>query len=279
MGDDDDDNNVDVQQGLQRVADIVALAQPSRSCHSHAVTRLPRYAMAAKEIFLQASAKQLLEKAQGAAALCWYSNDTTPMTAHKTFRNLVGGTTFVNRARQSGEYIIQRMFIQDASGNIACMLAEPQRATDKTAPTHFETYRNLFVYPRAIMGSGILVSAHVWDGALFSSCDRLHGQFMAAYHHQLHEDLDQGDAELNELTHWSMSSKCVLHLVHGSLKRSVIDYAEDKALMNKCWVTLEALRSFYGQLLKNAAAWVDARLYFEDWGMSYQADLWRALEV
>lgn len=101
----------------------------------------------------------------------------------------------------------------------------------------------------------------------------------SAYHHQLHGDLDQGDAKLNELTHWYVSSKCVFHLVHGSLKSSVIDYSEYKMLMKKCWVTLEALPSSYGQLLKNAATWVDARLYFEDWDMPCQAGLWRTLGI
>ncbi len=71
------------------------------------------------------------------------------------------------------------------------MLAEPQRLIDKTALTHFETYRQLLPYPRRIMTSGIMVSAQLWDGALFSSCDRLQRQLMAASHQQLPADFDE----------------------------------------------------------------------------------------
>ena len=61
------------------------------------------------------------------------------------------------KARRSGEFVVQRV-------------------EDKTAATHFECYRRLFA---------ILVEAFVWDGALHSSCDRLHRQYMAAYPHSL----------------------------------------------------------------------------------------------
>lgn len=235
MCSDGDESPADMCDGLQRISEIISLAQPSRSCDSHEVVRLARYAMAAKA-FLRSAAERLLQKARGSAVMCWYSNDTTPMTTRKTFRNLVGDRMFINRARQSGEYIIQRLFVQDASGHTACVLSEPQRASDKTAATHFGTYLHLCAYPRSIMDIGILVEAHVWDGALFSACDRLHRQYMAAYHHQLGTQLDEGDAKLNEMTHWYVSTKCVLHLAHGSLKRAALDYTEDKSLLRKCWV-------------------------------------------
>ena len=76
--------------------------------------------------------------------------------------NVVADLISTKKARRSGVFVVQRV-------------------EDKTAATHFECFRRLFAY----MESGILVEAFVWDGALHSSCDRLHRQYMAAYHHSL----------------------------------------------------------------------------------------------
>jgi hypothetical protein len=234
--------------------------------------------MASRES-LTAVAKSLPLRAHNSAVIVWHSNDTTPMAARKRCSNVVGNVSFVNRTRQSGGYVAQHMFSEDARGGSVIVLAERQRVIDKSALTHFETYRQLFAYPRNIMTSGIMVYAHVWDGALFSSCDRLHRQLMAAYSHQLSAELGEGDAPLNELTHWYVSAKCVFHLAHGGLKRGMLELAEDRHLRKCAWVALESLRSSFGQLVSNAPAWIQARLFFEDWDMNYQADVWRALGV
>ena len=69
------------------------------------------------------------------------------------------------------------------------------------------------------MKSGILDETFVWHGAVYSSCDWLRRQYMAASHHSLEVDADvqYGDCLLNDLAHWHVSAKCVcvFHLAHG----------------------------------------------------------------
>ena len=144
------------------------------------------------------------------------------------YRYVVGDLVFMKKARQSGEFVVQRMFVQAAANECAAVLCEFERVWDKTAATHFECYRR-----RSIMKSGILVEAFVCDGALHSSCDRLHRQDMAAYHHSLEADaeLQHGDCLLHDLTHWHVSAWCVFHLAHGGLKREASEVTKDKFLL------------------------------------------------
>ena len=111
------------------------------------------------------AAERVLRLAEGSAALVWCSNDTTPMVTFKMYRNVVGDLVFTKKARQSSEFVVQRMFVQAASNECAAV-------------------RRLFAHPWSIMKSGILVETFVWDwdGALHSSCDRLHRRHRAAYH-------------------------------------------------------------------------------------------------
>ena len=95
------------------------------------------------------------------------------MVTPQMYRNVVGDLIFMKKARQSGEIVVQRMFVQAGSN-------ECEALKDKTAATHFECYRRPFAYPMSIMESGILDEIFVWDGALHSFCDRLHRQYMVA---------------------------------------------------------------------------------------------------
>ena len=135
------ESDIDRPHGV--IEDMVALAQPSYVLSSQERSKCCKFAMASKH-FLIESAKALLRKACGTACLCWYSNDTTPMMARRSFRTVGGQLSFISRARQSGEYVVQRFFFHAASGDSATVLVEPQRVKDKTAATHSELYRNLF---------------------------------------------------------------------------------------------------------------------------------------
>lgn len=256
---------------------MLSMAAPSHVCGSKEMPLLARFAMATRE-FLRERAQRLLRRSSGSALLYWYSNDTTPMVTRRTFHTVVGAHSTWHRARQSCEYVIQRLFLQDSNGQSAAVLVEPQRVTDKTAETHFEMSRHILEYPRSLMTDGILVECNVWDGALFSACDRLHRQHISAYHNKLRSEVGDGEAALSELTHWYTSAKCVLHLAHGGLRRGVLSFFSDPQCLKNCWVVLEALRSSYGQLVANSAAWVQRRLFFEDWvDMEHPEELWRAL--
>jgi hypothetical protein len=257
---------------------MIDLAQPSRACNSDDVGHLMRCMRGMKDYQLHVM-RSLLLQACGSACLVWYSNDTTPMTTRQTIRNSVGQLHFVQRVRSSGEFVIQRMFVESAAGRRCVIISDPQRVANKTAVTHFEVFRQVGPYSRSVMTSGILVEAYCWDGALFSACDRLHRQYLACWHHQLRSQEGEGEAQLNELTHWFVSVKCVLHLAHGGLKRGIAKITEDKMILKSAWVTLESLRSSLGQLLRCAPAWINTRLAFEDWAMGSQEELWRTLGI
>lgn len=265
-------------EDMPAIREMIGYAQPSRACSSQQMSRVSRFAMATRE-FLHQDALRLLQRSVGGAILCWYSNDTTPMVTRTSMSTRIGNLLFRNRVRQSGEHVIQRLFFQTSQGETALVLSEPQRVSDKTAATHFGCYRELFPYPRSVMPSGIMISAHVWDGALYSACDKLHRQLMAAYHHSQSAECSEGDALWNELTHWFCSARCALHIAHCGLKRGVLQFTEDRMLLKRCWVTLESLRPSFVQLVRNLEAWVRARLVFEDRCMPHQPELLRALGV
>ena len=130
--------------------------------------------MAMQEYLIMA-AERVLRRAKGSAALVWYSNDTVTQTC---FGNVVGNLVFVKKARRSGEFVVQRMFVHAASSECAAVLCEPEWVEDKAAATQCECYRRLFAHLWS-MKIGILLSTFVWDGALHSSCDRLHRQYKA----------------------------------------------------------------------------------------------------
>jgi hypothetical protein len=263
---------------LPSVCRMMELAQPSLAVDTRDVSHLMRCMLGMKEYQLR-EMRTLLLQACGSACLVWYSNDTTPMTTRQTIRNSVGQLQFVQRVRTSGEFVVQRMFVEDAAGRRCVIISEPQRVANKTAVTHFEVFRQVCPYSRSVMTSGILIEAYCWDGALFSACDRLHRQYMACWHHQLRSQDSEGECQLNELTHWFVSVKCVLHLAHGGLKRGIANITEDKMILKSAWVTLESLRSSLGQLLCCAPAWINLRLQFEDWAMGSQEALWRTLGI
>ena len=187
---------------------------------------------------------------------------------------------FIKHLRRSGEFVLQRMFLEDGQGNKSVVLADLIRVPNNTGETHFECFRRLMPYCRSVMTSGILVEAYCWDGVLFFVCSRLHRQFLACYHHQLRShDENEGGYALNELTHWFVSMRCVMHLAHGGLTRGIQEFFEDRAILKNGWVTLESLRSSLGQLIRCGRAWINARVAFGDWELPLQDQeaLWRTL--
>ena len=91
-----------------------------------------------KEHFLK-----LLGQAAGQSCLVWYSNDTSPLVTRQTMRNKVGDLRFIEHLRRSGEFVLQRMFLEDGQGNKAVVLADLIRVPNNIGETHFECFRRL----------------------------------------------------------------------------------------------------------------------------------------
>ena len=125
---------------LHHLSRLVELSQPSLACSSDDMSELVR-CMQGTNNFLHHQAKALLQRASGRSCLVWYSNDTTPMMTRQCVRNSIGQLRFVQRVRSTGEFVIQRLFIEDSHGNRAVLLSEPHRVADKTATTHFAVFR------------------------------------------------------------------------------------------------------------------------------------------
>ena len=257
---------------------FLLLTQPTLSIDKDDVSALRR-GMRAVQSWQKVQVEQMLRRLNGSTALLWYSSDTSLLATRVIMRNQVGGLHFLQKAKQTDEFVLQSLFLKSSQSCFG-QTFEPVRVGDKTASTHFRVWQEHAVSnARDLMSEGILVEFCCFDGGLHSGMSRLHRQFHAAYYHALQQDPLESEAYIKELTHWLHSVRCIMHICHGALKKALQGFAEDKVVMKSSWVVLASLRSSIGQLSRVGSSWINQRIKGAAWSMSLcdQEHMWRLL--
>ena len=275
-GDTSIDRSLDEWPLLQQ---MLATTQPSLAITNDDVSWLQK---CQKVITLWQSerTKRILQQCNGSTCLVWYSNDTSLLSVRVTARNEVGDLHWLQRIKETSEFVVQSCFVKTSSTRFARVF-DPMKVFDKTAASHFQCWLDSMggEYWRDMMPEGILVEGYCWDGALVSPCARMHRQFQSAWYHSKKSDMCHGELFLMELCHWLVTCRCAMHVAHGALKRSLGELATDKFSMTSCWVVFASLRSSIGQLGRCGSSWANQRIAFEDWSMpmEHAEQLWRIL--
>ena len=257
---------------------MLVLTQPTLSIDKDDVAFLQR-CMRATQSWQHRQLEQMLRRCNGATALLWYSSDTSPLSTRVVMRNKVGGLLFLQKTKQTSEFVLQSLFLSSSSEVFGCTF-EPVSVGDKSAASHFRVWQeHALPDARDLMSEGILVECYCFDGGLQSGMNRLHRQWHAAYYHVLQQGDDEAGVHLRELTHWILNVRCTMHIAHGALKKALQGFAEDKVCMKSAWVVLASLRQSIGQLGKVGPSWINQRIGFAEWSMSVrdQEHLWRLL--
>ena len=88
---------------------MLVLTQPTLSIDKDDVAFLQR-CMRATQSWQHRQLEQMLRRCNGATALLWYSSDTSPLSTRVVMRNKVGGLLFLQKTKQTSEFVLQSLF-------------------------------------------------------------------------------------------------------------------------------------------------------------------------
>ena len=92
------------------------------------------------------------------------------------------------------EWLVQRMFLMDAQGEVACLFVEPKLMLDKTSWSHFEAQTQFCSMARESHRQAVTISHHIWDRAVVEPCGRHARSRHAAYDLFLEEEVGEEEA-------------------------------------------------------------------------------------
>ena len=239
-------------------------AQPSLVCSTRDVQKLQRLAECLKVHLRTELAAFLLANSETPVQV-FYGSDCTPHVTKETWKKTWGMYSVRRAGRQCSEFIIQRLFAINTSGEVRVLLDEPLPLADKTAWTHIEVFRQAFELPRLAGHRAICSHHYAWDRAVQAPCARHVRQLHEASHQHLAETQADLPTTLLKLTSWVTSSACCNHDVHNALKWSVLEYTKDPVALRGSFIVVESLRNGYSLLVKNVNLWLAEVIVYADW--------------
>ena len=97
---------------------MVQTTQPSLAISKDDVSFLQKWKKAIT-LWQSDQAKRLLQQCNGSTCLVWYSNDTRPLSTMLTSRNSVGDLHWLQRVKETNEFVVLSFFIQTTSTRFA----------------------------------------------------------------------------------------------------------------------------------------------------------------
>ena len=212
---------------------------------------------------------------EGRAVLEIYASDCTPKGYREQYFERLEDV-FVRRSGKScGEWLAERYFITNGSGDCEVLFSDPRLLEDKSAWSHYHAYEQLVPkMARENHHDAVTISHSVFDRAIQAPMAKHLEQRHKAYDLFLETELKPGEAFLAIQRSWVTSTGCFAHDAHNSLKWSVISFLGDREMMRDLWVVLESLRSSYDDLVRAFGPWVLEVLVFEDTDGAGLACLW-----
>ena len=202
-----------------------------------------------------------------------FQSDGTPVTTTERTADAWEEFKVVRRGRQTEEYLIQRLWLNDTHSNVCPVFGEPRLMADKTADTHYKGYAEMWPGARE-MGARACVHKHfVFDDAVKSAIAHRIKQNNAAYEYMLAEEFPE-TAALLILWTWITIVNCKAHVFHNALKWAMLIQMTTKSLMRDCWIVLASLRNSFEQLVEDLPDWILARIRYMDWDAGVCRDTW-----
>lgn len=191
------------------------------------------------------------------------SSDVTPVTTCERFRYRCdeAGSTVARCGRSSGEFLVQRCWVADSTGDSVVCMERPLLMADKTAITHWKASRSLMKMPQEYSHDCIAVVHHVYDRALMRPMSRLHLQCARVVYEDQAESANhlEGDAHRRWLLTWVSTVGCFAHDIHGGLKWSLLTYTSDKDCMRSMFICIESLRNSFNLLVAHVGGWRESK--------------------
>ena len=250
---------------MEPAARILDYAKPSRVCTPSELRDVGALAVATAQV-MEARAASFATSNLEAPLLYWYGSDCTPITLN-TVHVEEGECGRVRRhARESAEFLIQRLFLLAPGRKVCCVVSDPIRMGSKTASAHMAAFLQLVVTPKRRGHNALMVGFHVWDRAVASAMEKLvkgYYEDMHAMHAEAHGAAAGHRSRLSTLL---LFVGCIHHDAHNALRWGLRDFLSKQATRS-VWVCCEALRKGYGELMEHRASWIISRVCFEDWAM------------
>ena len=203
------------------VAELHRFGHVSSICTSSDIDRCCKLAEVCKE-FLKTNLTKIVRQRSQQPLLLAFGSDCTPLTTQEQVKASWQHFEVRRRGRSCHEYLIQRIFAQDVSGNCAAYFVDPLVMGDKGAWAHWQAQRDFFPLGRELGHQFILISHHCWDRAIFSACDRHQRQLHEAMRQHHSSTKDAGEAHLEWLCSWYTGVSCILQDIQNSLKWSIL---------------------------------------------------------
>lgn len=235
-------------------------------------------------------ANRFIQEAGFCPLLISYSNDGTGLKSKRPldYKNASGA-----KERRVGkkftEVLVQHLFLRyiDAGGEAHSMaiVREPLPLQyGKTGDAIFACSKDLCILGRDKGFQGIVVQHYCFDGALQSFLVRRFKQLHAQ--RALERRADEREASLDSrqlvLTEWVVSTQCVAHACHNSLKWGLAEvFGKDTAHLAQLWEVFAAVKENSGLLHDALFSWVLSKVDFTAGELLPSAELgktiWSAL--
>ena len=140
-------------------------------------------------------------------------------------------------------------------GGQVAILTDFVLLADKTAMSHFAAQRKSFPFIRQFNHTGIILSHHVWDGAVRSACEKACRRYHRAYELHMESTCCAAEALLLTIKSWLTFCTCILHSVHNAQRWGIKNFVDDKDTIRDNWITCKSLINSQEVLWK----------YWEEW--------------
>lgn len=248
---------------MDLTSEILRLARPSTVLGTTDVAWTIRLCQTLRA-FLVDQRAQWLQRRKHVPVLECYSSDSTPLTTRDMHKACAGAFAATRFAASTKSWLVHRLFLLDSHGDSAVVFEQPKWLTDKTAMCHLSAQMALTDMARQSPRDAITISHHVFDRALKESCGRLQMQRHRAFDEFEEAEHGPEHARLSSLRSWCVTVGCSAHDVHNAFRWSIMAFVGDPAVMRKCWVVLQSLRSSFGLLTAALPDWLALRIEFDD---------------
>ena len=257
---------------------VANFARPHTVLHGRDIDKVVRLAECLKE-FLMAQCRRFVSERRHQPILEVFMSDGAPLTTTCRFKRSLGSETIRRTGKKCKEYLIQRLFLMDISGECKVYFQDPIPMKDKSAWTHHRAQYDMWPLARTMKHTSIIISHHVWVMAIKRPCERHSRQRHSALaiHLEDEENSDEVPSEMLRLMSWFTCVACFAHHGHNALRWALVGYIDDPETTRSAWIVLASLRNSFDLLVTYLPMWLTGRLKFKNYRDDTLPALWSLL--
>ena len=252
--------------GVSQVLDKADMAEVHRLCESC-------------KAFFHRKVRDLVANFRTEPVLLSYSSDGMPLTVKHTITKGVAGAKVRRSGGSMHEFLIQRAFLQAASGDRAIIFRDPVQLVSKSADSSFSAAMEFLPTLRELGHRGLAVHHYCWDRAVYSPLERRVKQLHMHVAKQLAVSDASIDGKFLYLTNWIFASGCCNHDAHNALKWAMANQEPSPDCLKSLFIVMESLRNGYHLVAARLATWIPNRLVFRAVEHACLPELWCVLGI